>query len=85
MRGYNQFNPGGTFSVDHAQIKEAVRALTAELMTLQASGDHGKAVEFLEEQARNLPAGYSHDYLADSRQYVQEGNQLAITFGFAFC
>jgi multidrug efflux pump len=30
-----------------------------------------------------MPAGFSHDYLADSRQYVQEGNQLAITFGFA--
>src|SRR5712675_1502753 len=43
----------------------------------------GQAVDFLEQQARNLPSGYSHDYLADSRQYVQEGNQLAITFGFA--
>jgi len=43
----------------------------------------GQAVDFLEQQAKNLPAGYSHDYLADSRQYVQEGNQLAITFGFA--
>ncbi len=40
-------------------------------------------MDFLESQAKNLPAGYSHDYLADSRQYVQEGNQLAITFGFA--
>ena len=43
----------------------------------------GKAVEFLEEQAKNLPKGFSHDYLADARQYVQEGNQLAIAFGFA--
>jgi multidrug efflux pump len=43
----------------------------------------GQAVDFLETQARNLPAGYSHDYLADSRQYVQEGNQLAVAFGFA--
>ena len=43
----------------------------------------GKAVEFLEEQAKKLPQGFSHDYLADSRQYVQEGNQLAITFVFA--
>ncbi|MBN8982752.1 MAG: MexW/MexI family multidrug efflux RND transporter permease subunit [Rhizobiales bacterium] len=43
----------------------------------------GKAVEFLEEQAKQLPAGYSHDYLADARQYVQEGNQLAVTFVFA--
>jgi len=43
----------------------------------------GQAVDFLEAQAKKLPSGFSHDYLADSRQYVQEGNQLAITFGFA--
>jgi len=43
----------------------------------------GQAVDFLEGQAKNLPAGFSHDYLADSRQYVQEGNQLAVTFAFA--
>ena len=43
----------------------------------------GQAVEFLEGLAKKLPAGFSHDYLADSRQYVQEGNQLAIAFGFA--
>ena len=39
----------------------------------------GQAVDFLEGEAKKLPAGFSHDYLADSRQYVQEGNQLAIT------
>ena len=43
----------------------------------------GQAVDFLEQQAKNLPAGFSHDYLSDTRQYVQEGNQLAITFVFA--
>ena len=43
----------------------------------------GQAVDFLEDAAKQLPAGFSHDYLADSRQYVQEGNQLAVTFGFA--
>jgi len=43
----------------------------------------GKAVEFLESQAKQLPAGFTHDYLADSRQYVQEGNQLTVTFIFA--
>src|SRR6202030_2496607 len=43
----------------------------------------GQAVDFLEGLAKELPAGFSHDYLADSRQYVQEGNQLAVTFGFA--
>jgi len=43
----------------------------------------GQAVDFLESEAKKLPSGFSHDYLADARQYVQEGNQLAITFGFA--
>jgi multidrug efflux pump len=43
----------------------------------------GQAVDFLEGEAKKLPSGFSHDYLADSRQYVQEGNQLAITFAFA--
>jgi multidrug efflux pump len=43
----------------------------------------GTVVAFLEQQAKNLPAGFNHDYLADSRQFVQEGNQLAITFFFA--
>jgi multidrug efflux pump len=43
----------------------------------------GQAVDFLEGEAKKLPAGFSHDYLADSRQYVQEGNQLVVTFFFA--
>jgi multidrug efflux pump len=43
----------------------------------------GQAVDFLEGEAKKLPQGFSHDYLADSRQYVQEGNQLLITFVFA--
>ncbi|MGP8231271.1 MAG: MexW/MexI family multidrug efflux RND transporter permease subunit [Methylovirgula sp.] len=43
----------------------------------------GTVVDFLEKQAQDLPAGFSHDYLADSRQFVQEGNQLAVTFLFA--
>ncbi|MDD1521699.1 MULTISPECIES: efflux RND transporter permease subunit [Bradyrhizobium] len=42
-----------------------------------------QAVDFLEAEAKKLPAGFSHDFLADARQYVQEGNQLAITFAFA--
>ncbi len=43
----------------------------------------GQAVDFLEKQAAQMPAGFNHDYLADSRQFRQEGNQLAITFFFA--
>ena len=43
----------------------------------------GDAVDFLERQAAQLPAGFSHDYLSDSRQYVREGHQLVVTFVFA--
>jgi multidrug efflux pump len=43
----------------------------------------GQAVDFLEQQAKTLPQGFSHDYLSDARQYVQEGNALVVTFVFA--
>ena len=43
----------------------------------------GQAVDFLQQQAKNLPQGFNHDYLSDSRQYVQEGNALVVTFVFA--
>jgi multidrug efflux pump len=43
----------------------------------------GQAVDFLEQQGAMLPAGFTHDYLSDSRQYVREGSQLVVTFVFA--
>jgi multidrug efflux pump len=44
----------------------------------------GQAVAFLEQTAKELlPAGFNHDFLSQSRQYVQEGNQLTISFAFA--
>ncbi|PWC37774.1 multidrug efflux RND transporter permease subunit [Azospirillum sp. TSO35-2] len=44
----------------------------------------GQAVAFLEDQARaQLPAGFNHAYLSESRQFVTEGSQLMITFAFA--
>lgn len=44
----------------------------------------GQAVGFLEQTARQtLPPQYNHAYLSESRQYVTEGSQLAITFAFA--
>jgi multidrug efflux pump len=43
----------------------------------------GQAVEYLEGLAKDLPQGFNHDYLSDSRQYVQEGSQLVVTFVFA--
>ena len=46
----------GTFSIDVVRMKEAVRALTGELMTLQASGDHARAAELLHTRAEIRPA-----------------------------
>jgi hypothetical protein len=41
----------GTFSVEPTRIKDAVRALTAELMSLQAAGDRTRAAEILRTRA----------------------------------
>lgn len=41
----------------------------------------GQAVDFLKSQP--LPPGTKVDWLSNSRQYVQEGNQLTISFAFA--
>jgi hypothetical protein len=37
----------GTFSVEASKIKDAVRALTAEIMNVQSAGDGAKAAELL--------------------------------------
>ncbi|WP_028352605.1 efflux RND transporter permease subunit [Bordetella petrii] len=41
----------------------------------------GRAVEFL--RAQPLPAGFTIDWLSDSRQYVTEGDRLTVSFLFA--
>jgi hypothetical protein len=41
-------NGDGTFSVDTAKIKEAVIALTREIMTLQAEGSYAKAKQMID-------------------------------------
>jgi len=44
----------------------------------------GEAVDYLRQTAAEvLPAGFHSDFLAESRQYVEEGNQLTYTFIFA--
>lgn len=43
----------------------------------------GTAVEWFESKAAELPKGYQHDYLGESRQYVTEGSALYATFLFA--
>jgi multidrug efflux pump len=44
----------------------------------------GEAVEYLQQVANEvLPAGFHQAFLGESRQYVEEGNQLTVTFIFA--
>ncbi|MBX9634562.1 MAG: efflux RND transporter permease subunit, partial [Magnetospirillum sp.] len=44
----------------------------------------GQALGFLEDTAKQvLPQGYSYDFSGQSRQYMQEGNALMLTFVFA--
>jgi multidrug efflux pump len=44
----------------------------------------GDGLEFLEQKAKEIfPAGYTYDFQGDSRQFVQEGNTLAVTFVFS--
>jgi hypothetical protein len=45
----------GTFSVDIPKFKQAVRALTAEIMNLQAAGDGAKAAETLRARTAIRP------------------------------
>ena len=41
----------GTFSINHAKVKDAVRKLTREILTLQAEGSYEKAKALLEKYA----------------------------------
>jgi multidrug efflux pump len=44
----------------------------------------GEAVDFLKTTARQkLPEGFTYDFQGESRQYVQEGGTLVVTFIFA--
>jgi multidrug efflux pump len=44
----------------------------------------GEGVAFLEQKAKEFfPQGMTYDFQGESRQFVTEGNTLAITFGFS--
>ncbi|MEL5367341.1 hypothetical protein PTR03_24890, partial [Serratia nevei] len=75
--------------VVHVETRPQVNALTqfgqmnsATIELLPRPGvSMGEAVALLQSQP--LPAGTSVDWLSDSRQFVQEGNRLLVSFGFA--
>lgn len=44
----------------------------------------GEALSFLQDKAKEIfPEGYSYDFQGESRQYIQEGNVLALAFLFS--
>ena len=44
----------------------------------------GEALDFLKAKAKEIfPQGFTFDFQGESRQFVQEGNTLAVTFVFA--
>lgn len=44
----------------------------------------GEAIDYLKQQAaEQFPEGFSYDWQGESRQYVQEGSALMVTFAFA--
>src|SRR4030042_3570530 len=44
----------------------------------------GEAVTFLQQKASEMfPHGMAYDFKGESRQFVKEGNTLAITFAFS--
>lgn len=48
------------------------------------SGSMGDAVNWAKaELDRSLPQGYQYDFKSEARQYVQEGNAMAMTFALA--
>jgi len=76
-------------TVTHVEMHPQANQLTqfgqmnsATLEALPRPGvSMGEAVAFLESQ--QLPVGTSVDWLSDSRQFVQEGNRLLVSFVFA--
>ncbi|CAG9201644.1 Uncharacterized transporter HI_0895 [Burkholderia gladioli] len=64
------------------QLTQFGQMNSATLEMLPAPGvSMGEAVKFLQSQP--LPPGTSVDWLSDSRQFVQEGNRLLVSFCFA--
>ncbi len=70
------------------QASELVQMDQANAVTIGAvlmpGGNLSDAIGFFEQEAELLlPPGYSYDFKGESRQYIQEGGALYLTFGLA--
>ena len=72
-------------TVEPQQLKRFQQLNSATLSGVPAPGVAvGTALEFLEDKIEEIaPQGYTVDYAGSSRQYVQEGSTLIVTFFFA--
>lgn len=71
-------------SIQPNKLKQFNQQNAATFQGIPAPGvSLGQAVAFLQQQSRALPASFSHDWQADSRQFIHEGNALLLTFLFA--
>ena len=63
---------------------ERMSQLNAATITGVVSGSIGDAVNWAKAELDNsLPQGYQYDFRSESRQYVQEGNAMVMTFALA--
>lgn len=71
-------------SIQPNKLKQFNQQNAATFQGIPAPGvSLGQAVAFLQQQSQALPASFSHDWQADSRQFIHEGNALLLTFLFA--
>jgi multidrug efflux pump len=70
--------------IEPNKLKQFNQQNSATFQGIPAPGvSLGQSVAFLQEHSRQLPASFSHDWQADSRQFIHEGNALMLTFLFA--
>jgi multidrug efflux pump len=79
--------PLSTLVSFHRSVEPSKRSQFQQLNALTVQGvpapgvTLGEALGYLETQAREIfPRGFSYDYAGGSRQYVQQGSALVITF-----
>ncbi|WP_191485586.1 MexW/MexI family multidrug efflux RND transporter permease subunit [Pseudomonas sp. FEN] len=71
-------------TIEPNRLKQFNQQNSATFQGIPASGvSLGEAVDFLRQQSLGLPASFSHDWQADARQFIHEGNALLLTFLFA--
>lgn len=72
-------------TVEPRQLKRFQQLNSATISGVPAPGvPMGKALGFLEQEAENIfPKGFTADYAGQSRQFIQEGGELIISFFLA--